>query len=369
MAVHAAPRVGFVLEQSLGHITHAKNLRELIPGSLNPVFFDVPWSTGSWLDRTPGIRGNWTVRSGLRASRGIRRMTRSAALDALFIHTQVPSVLAQRWMTKIPTVVSVDATPLQYDELGESYAHGRGPEWLESIKWRANRSSFRRARHIVTWSHWAKAGVVDGYGVAPEKVTVIPPGVDPTLWVRPADRPRRGPLKVLFVGGDLRRKGGDLLLGITDALRADIPDLEVHLVTGSQLESRPGLQVHRGLHPNSPELIHLYHEADVFCLPTLGDCLPMVLSEAGAASLPLISTDVGAIPEVVVHGSTGLLVPPGDVAALRSALERLIRDADLRRTLGQQAARHVATTFNARTNAQRLADLLASISGIQSVEP
>jgi glycosyltransferase involved in cell wall biosynthesis len=100
----------------------------------------------------------------------------------------------------------------------------------------------------------------------------------------------------------------------------------------------------------------------VFCLPTLGDCLPMVLSEAGAASLPLISTDVGAIAEVVVQDSTGLLVPPGDAVALRSALERLVRDADLRRKLGQQAARHVETTFNAQTNARRLADLLASIA-------
>jgi glycosyltransferase involved in cell wall biosynthesis len=362
MAAPRTPRVGFVLEESLGHITHAKNLRELIPASLDAVFIDVPWSTGSWLDRAPVVRSNWTVRSGVRASRGIRKATRRTPLDALFIHTQVPSVLAQRWMSKIPTVVSVDATPLQYDELGESYAHGRGPDWLEAIKWRANRSSFKRARHIVTWSHWAKAGVVDGYGVDPEKVTVIPPGVDPTRWERATDRPGDGPLKVLFVGGDLRRKGGDLLVGVADALRADHPDLELHLVTGSQLESRPGLHVHHGLQPNSPELVRLYHDADVFCLPTLGDCLPMVLSEAGAASLPLISTDVGAIAEVVVQDSTGLLVPPGDAVALRSALERLVRDADLRRKLGQQAARHVETTFNAQTNARRLADLLASIA-------
>ena len=75
-----------------------------------------------------------------------------------------------------------------------------------------------------------------------------------------------------------------------------------------------------GSGPNSPELIELYHGADVFCLPTLGDCLPMVLSEAGAVGLPLVSTDVGAISEIVRDGETGLLVPVGDADALAAAL-------------------------------------------------
>src|SRR5262249_42128654 len=152
-------------------------------------------------------------RAGVRARRGIGRIHSREALDALFIHTQVPAVLSQRWMKRIPTVVSLDATPIQYDELGAHYSHSTGPAAIERVKYRANRSCLHRAVHVVTWSEWAKTGVVDGYGVAPDKVTVVPPGVTPALWKRPGPPVDGGrPVRILFVGGDLARKGGDVLL-------------------------------------------------------------------------------------------------------------------------------------------------------------
>ena len=113
----------------------------------------------------------------------------------------------------------------------------------------------------------------------------------------------------------MRRKGGDLLIEAVRALRAEdsLPIVELHLVTGAEVSEEPGVFVHRGLTANSHRLIEQYHLADIFCLPTLGDCLPMVLAEAAAAGLPLVSTDVGAIHEIVVPGVTGALVPPGDL--------------------------------------------------------
>ena len=73
----------------------------------------------------------------------------------------------------------------------------------------------------------------------------------------------------------------------------------------------------------------------------------MVLSEAGATGLPLVSTDVGAISEIVRDGETGLLVPTNDVAALRSTLATLVCDRDLRRRLGDRAIDVVAESFDA----------------------
>ena len=114
-----------------------------------------------------------------------------------------------------------------------------------------------------------------------------------------------------------------MLVDAVRRLRArDVP-IELDLVTRDELPEEPGVTVHHGLGPNSPALIELYHRADVFCLPTLGDCLPMVLSEAGAVGLPLVSTEVGAIGEIVRDGRTGLLVPVSDAAALADALGRL----------------------------------------------
>lgn len=360
----AAPQVGFVLEQTLGHITHSDNLRRLVPrcdaivASFLPIEFELHGLPG----RLPGY-GNWTVRAGLRTRRAIREAQRRTRFDALFVHTQVPGVLIPDLLKRIPTVVSLDATPRQFDEFGDQYAHAISGPRTERLKWRANRLCFQRAAHVVTWTQWAKDGLVDDYGIEAERITVIAPGVDPTTWARPS--PRTGdqgePVRILFVGGDLHRKGGSHLIEAFRALRADdsLPPIELHLVTRADVGAEPGLVVHRDMQPNSRALIDLYHDSDVFCLPTLGDCLPMVLSEAGAAGLPLVSTDVGAIHEIVHDGETGFLVAPGDVSALTARLRGLVVDGSLRAHLGERAATLVGQQFDAAQNASELVDILA----------
>lgn len=354
--------VGFVLEQTLGHVTHAKNLRAIISDddAVDAVWHPIAWEADGLAARLPGY-GNWTVRAGLRARRAIRRMHRATPLDALFIHTQVPAVLATDWLRRIPTVVSVDATPLQYDELGVFYDHQRSHPVVERLKWHANRLCFERAAHLVSWSSWAKAGLVAGYGVPAEKVTVIPPGVDVAGWAAPQrDDAGPGPVRILFVGGDLERKGGWVLLDAVRRLRdaGRGADVELHLVTTADVPQGDGIVVHRGLTPNSAELMALYHEADVFCLPTRGDCLPMVLSEAGAAGLPLVSTGVGAIPEIVRDGETGFIVPQDDVDGLVHVLDGLVADPQLRRRLGANAAELVGRRYDAVKNARELIGVL-----------
>jgi hypothetical protein len=132
---------GFILEQSLGHITHTKNLQaNLIHDPDVKVHWGlIAFEAEGLAGNIPVYKSNWTVRAGIRADRAIARMTSRAKLDALFFHTQVPAILAQRWLRKLPGIVSLDATPLQYDELGAFYKHEQGPAWLENLKWRLNR--------------------------------------------------------------------------------------------------------------------------------------------------------------------------------------------------------------------------------------
>jgi glycosyltransferase involved in cell wall biosynthesis len=356
------PRIGFVVERSLGHVTHADNLARLLPRQhdIDAVLLPVDFAVEGWAARLPVYRSNWTVRSGWRADRAIGRTHSEAPLDALFIHTQVPSVLSQRWMTRIPTVVSLDATPMQYDELGQHYNHRPGRSRVEALKYRVNRSSLHRAAHVVTWSEWARNGVIDGYGVRPERVSVVPPGVTPSLWSRYGPEPTSGPIRILFVGGDLRRKGGDLLLAAFGQLRRETPDLavELHLVTRSPVPASPDVHVYPDLTPNSTDLVALYHRSHIFCLPTRADCLPMVLSEAGAAALPAVATAVAGIPEIVSDGRTGLVVPVDDVGALTTALRRLATDPVLRRELGMNARELVMARFDADKNVRLLVELL-----------
>jgi glycosyltransferase involved in cell wall biosynthesis len=353
------PRIAFVLEQALGHVTHSRNLYENITPAcgIDPAWAPIPWDVSGWAGKVPLYRSNWTVRAGLRARRALSELQRQAPLDGILFHTQVTAVLAQNWLRRIPSVVSLDATPKQYDALGDVYAHEPGPRWLEAIKDRANQACYANARHLVTWSAWAKASLVHDYGLPESKITVIPPGVNSAAWAPGTPRELRGgPVRILFVGGNLERKGGTHLLEAV-ARMGDL-DVQLDLVTWDSPRPQPRVQVHQGLQPNSPELMDLYHAADIFCLPTMGDCLPMVLSEAGAAGLPVVSTNVAAIPEIVRDGESGLLVPPGDPVALASALRALVENPALRLSMGERAMSIVREQYDAPTNARRLCELL-----------
>ena len=134
--------------------------------------------------------------------------------------------------------------------------------------------------------------------------------------------------------------------------------VELHLVTKDSLAPEPGVFVYNNLQANSQPLKDLYHACDVFALPTYGDCLPMVLSEAGAAEMAIVSTSVAGIPEIILNRETGLTVPVGDAGALTQALSDLATNPALRLSLGKRALAHVTRHYDAPTNASLLLNLL-----------
>jgi glycosyltransferase involved in cell wall biosynthesis len=362
--------IGFLLEQTLGHITHSANLQTNVPGdpAVYALWGLIPWETRGVAARLPGYRSNWTIRAGILARRALAKMQREAKLDALFIHTQVPAVLLPDWLSQVPSVVSLDATPCQYDALGNFYGHQKSAGWLEQQKLRLNRLCFQRAQHLVTWSHWTAKSLTTDYGIPAEKITVIPPGVNVDAWQPHIPHIVDKRVKILFVGGDLQRKGGYDLLEAARYLRAELDSagsriqLELHLVTRADVPQEPGLFVYRDMQPNSTELKALFHACDLFCLPTLGDCLPMVLSEAGAAGLPMIATDVGAINEIVKDGNTGFLIAPSSITALVEALRILVLQPNVRLRLGENAQMLVRNQYDAVRNTHRLLELLKTIA-------
>jgi glycosyltransferase involved in cell wall biosynthesis len=171
-----------------------------------------------------------------------------------------------------------------------------------------------------------------------------------------------GPLvRVLFVGGNFARKGGPDLLAALQTL----PDAELDVVTGSDVGPIPPevrCRVHRGLGPGDPELLALYRRADVFALPSHGDCLPLVLAEAAACGLPLVATALGAMSEVVRDGVNGFLVTPGAPADLRRALQRLVESPELRRAMGAESLALARREHDAMANHRRIFELMAEVS-------
>jgi glycosyltransferase involved in cell wall biosynthesis len=360
-------RIGFVMEQQLGHGTHYRNLLRYVQqdASVAPVWMPLPFEPSGLLRSLPLVRSNWSARASLLARRAVERARKQSRLDALFFHTQVTTLLAGPLMRRLPTIISLDATPINYDSVGTLYGHQSGGP-LEGLKFRANVHAFSLAAGFVTWCQWARESLINDYGVAPEKITVIPPGVDLSLWPsRPPRREASGTeqrlLKLLFVGGDFKRKGGEVLL---ECFKRSFQDrCELHLVTQEAVPPGPNLFVYNGVKPNSETLTRLFAEADIFVFPTLADCAPVAVTEALAASLPVISTRVGAIPEAVQDGKTGLLVDPGNLEQLHQALDYLLDHAEQRREMGVLGRRLVEQDYDAAKNCQRLLSVIKTAAG------
>src|SRR5690349_4976361 len=117
--------IGFVMEQTLGHVTHDRNLREWVArdegGSGAATWMPVAFEAADVWQRAPGVRGNWTLRASLRARAQVRAALRRGPLDGLFFHTQVTALFAAPFMRRLPTIVSLDATPLNVDSVGAAY--------------------------------------------------------------------------------------------------------------------------------------------------------------------------------------------------------------------------------------------------------
>ncbi len=176
-------------------------------------------------------------------------------------------------------------------------------------------------------------------------------------------RGEQGPLRVLFVGAVLEKKGLRQLLEALAALRSE---LEVDLVVvgrGPALAQMRqlaenlhlGERVHfRGGVDSGAELRDAYAAADVFAVPSLAEGVPRVLFEAMAAGLPVVTTSAGGIGEVIADGVDGLVVEPGSPAALAAAIGRLGRDPELRARLWR-GGRETVRRFTCEAHADELA--------------
>ena len=347
------PHITFVVETHLGHHTHAMNLRAGVDARRD---IDSRWvivdyaPTSEWWERLPSMPVRVTLRGRRQVAAGLDRVQP----DVSVFNTQVPAAIGPRRARRRPYVLCSDVTPLQLDEMAREYEHRLDRTGLVRwAKFRWNRRVMQRAAAHAPWSQWVADSLTTDYAVDPRRIEVIPPGVDTTLWT-PADR-TGDTVKILFVGGDFLRKGGDVLLDAFAALPRGSAELRV--VTRSPIPRAPGVTVFNGLEPNGGELRDLYRTSDVFVLPSRSETFGIAAIEAGAAGLPVVLSAVGGLRELVIDGVTGFSVKPGNGDELAGALRRLVADAELRRTLGGAARERAERQFDSRVNAGRLVDL------------
>ncbi|MBF0175533.1 MAG: glycosyltransferase family 4 protein [Magnetococcales bacterium] len=231
----------------------------------------------------------------------------------------------------------------------------------------------KAAGHVITTGECIRRQLIDQRGHPPERVTSIPTGIDLARFT-PGDRVAarhqlglpREPFLVGIVASMRDWKGHQILLEAFKAwarpdtrlvivgegdrwveIKRRIAELdlgELVFMPGNQADVAPWLQA-----------------LDLFVLPSLAnEGVPQVILQAMACGLPVIGSAIGGIPEVIDHGMTGLLVPPGDVHALRQALVGLMDHPEQRLSLGLAAQRSATPRFGVEVMLDHTEELLHS---------
>ncbi len=359
-ATGRAPQVLFLGSMYAGHSTRFLNLEAHTKHDprIRPTYRRVTgWVDGGTIERLPllpaALKGR--ARAALEAS-AFATLPRPDVIWSSAREAVAPYLWTQLGGLRRPLVLDFDWTLEQQEALAPIYFGRPSKRGIRlAIARLQERFLWRSVTIFTPWSQWA-ADSLRRQGVQDERIRVIPPGVDLDEW-RPqpkAARKNAGRLRLLFVGGDFARKGGDILLDVFRARFADSCVLDV--VTRDAVEPSPGVRIHQA-QPNSPLLKKIYARADLFVLPTRAECFGIATVEAIASGLPVIVGDVGGARDIVDDGETGWLIEPA-ADGLAPALEDALRRRETLPAMGRQARQVAEERFDGRANDWAVVDVL-----------
>ena len=366
-------KVAFVNENMLGHASYllpfVNRFQEHPELGVTPYLIHatpVPAPRSYWANfSVRGLRkwgldfGNLRWRTSV--SRFVRdqldRLCEQQDIDAVVVNTQSVALALARWRVSLPLFICLDAT---FSQLAASrwFAPNSGsriflPLTTASLLKR-ERQVLQRAERLLVWSKAVRDSLLEDYGSSPERVHVLPPSID--LDVRKgADTVNARP-QILFVGGDFKRKGGELLLDCYRRWFSGTCDL--HLVTQSPMDPEPDIHVHHGVRPFTAAWRECWQSADVFVFPSELETFGIVLVEALAFGVPVISTDTGAARYILSDGRAGLLLEDRRPETLAQALRRVLGDLPAARQRARYGRSRVEEDFDLSKNTQRLATWL-----------
>ena len=243
---------------------------------------------------------------------GFARSARRAAAGADLVHAHWLPSGAVAMTARKPFVVQVWGTDVELARRVPALA----------------RRVLRGARLVIAPS---RALADEARRLGADDVRVIPSGVD----LPPSVGQEADPPEVLYAGRLSPEKGVRELVAAADG---------VPLVVAGDGPLRDEVPGALGFVPHD-ELECLYERSAVVACPSHREGFGVVCAEAMAYGRPVVAGDVGGLRDLVVHEETGLLVPPGDVEALRAALQRLLADAELRRRFGHAGRARIAEHF------------------------
>ena len=225
----------------------------------------------------------------------------------------------------------------------------------------------QKCTYLIALSESWKEFYINNCNLTEEQVVVLPNPVEIPENV-PDRTNSQQKINIVFLGRIGKRKGVfDLLEAFAKITPEQREQSELILAGIGQVEQANHLAEKLSLKEhvtfagwvNPAKRSELLAKADIFLLPSYNEGLPMALLEAMSWGLPVITTPVGGIPEVITHNETGLLVNPGDVQQLAKALQSLIENKSLRLELGSAAKQRVAP-LDIRIYSRSLSELYCS---------
>jgi len=345
---------------ALGWSTYADSMRRALSDEpdvdIAHAILSAPLPQKALGRRYPGERG-WVHNSVRRRLLwrlhlpGVRRAIRAGRFDAIHASSQHAGLLMldAQAATGIRFSLGVDSTVVLDQECAWPAA---GPRALELLE-RYDRRSLAAAAFVAPMSEWAARSLRDDYGV--RSTIVAPPSIDVRAsTVREVRRP--GPPRIVFIGNDWHRKGGDRLVAWH---QEHLRDTELHVVSGAA-PALTGLRgvIRHGAVPREAVIGELLPDMDVLALPTTADMSPWVLVEAAAAGLPCVTSRLGGIPELVLDGETGILCDAHDDGAFVRALRALADDPVTAGAYGRAARALALERFDAHTSYRPIIDRL-----------
>lgn len=256
---------------------------------------------------------------------------------------------------------------------------GSASPWITGpLRRMAHGRLMRRASRTVTLADVIRRETIEIFRLPPHKVITIPRGIDPRrLEPKQGREATRRLLNltpdasvVLFLGALTWEKGPLVHVEIASRLHRRLPDVQ-HLMVGEgplrrsveEMVRARGLDRHVIVLGSRADVGDLLSASDLMLLPSRTEGMPGCLIEAGMTGLPAAAYAVGGVADVVLHGRTGLLVPPGDVSGLEASALELLRAPATRRAMSSAAIEHCRSRFDIGSIAPRYLDLYDQVLG------
>lgn len=288
--------------------------------------------------------------------------------DYDLVHTQdiFSSLICPRIISNKPIIASFHNCKVEEWKVNQ----GRETKSEQELEYIASEEylSVLRPQKVIVPSRWLKNAFVK-LGVPETQCTVIPYGLEIEAYNQklenhvPHFKEKQKPI-ILVPARMVPIKGHTFLFQALERLKEEDEPFECWLAGNGVLEEHlrqeaQERQIDDRIHflGGRHDIPTLLAEADMMVLPTLHDTFPFVVMEAQAAGVPVISTAVGGVVEMIAHGKTGLLGPPGDAHFLYQAIKSLIHDPKLRHEISINSRHHAERCWNVSLMIEKTVDV------------